>query len=144
MIENIHLLSVSNTEGFLTEIKSRNHKLTADEPIESGGTDKGVDAYELLLASLGTCKAITMRMYANRKNFPLKDVKINLKHYKINAADCDGCKTKEGKIDKIDIEVEITGDLSEAQKARILEIGEKCPVQRTILSEVIINTTSKI
>lgn len=143
MNENIHNLSISNSEGYYTEITSRNHKLTADEPIENGGTDKGVDAYELLLASLGACKAITMRMYAKRKNLPLKDIKINLKQYKINAAENQECETEAGKIDKIDIEVEITGDLSDAQKARILEIGERCPVQRSMLSEIIINTISK-
>lgn len=143
MTENIHSLNLINSEGYFTEMTSRNHSLKADEPVDNGGTDEGADAYELLLASLGACKAITMRMYAKRKNLPLKDIKINLKHYKINVADYQDCETKEGKIDKIDIEVEITGDLSEAQKTRILEIGEKCPVQRSILSEIKINTISK-
>jgi len=143
MTENTHNVNLINSEGFFTEITAGHHTLTADEPVENGGTDRGVDAYELLLASIGACKAITMRMYAQRKNFPLKDIKVNLRHSKINAADCTDSKTKEGKIDKIDIEVEITGDLSEAQKSRILEIGERCPVQRSILSEIIIITISK-
>lgn len=143
MTDNTHNVNLINSEGYFTEITSGHHTLTADEPVENGGTDKGVDAYELLLASIGACKAITMRMYAQRKNFPLKDIKVNLRHSKIIAADCTDSKTKEGKIDKIDIEVELTGDLSDAQKSRILEIGERCPVQRSIMSEIIINTISK-
>lgn len=132
---------ICNT-GYKTEIKSRNHTIISDEPIESNGTDTGMNPYELLLSAIGACKAITMRMYAQRKGLPLEDISIDLSHTKIPAEECSDCETKTGKIDKIDIRVNIKGDLTEEQKARILEIGERCPVQRTILSEIKLTTTS--
>jgi uncharacterized OsmC-like protein len=138
----MHNVSLTNKTGYRTEITSRSHSILSDEPIESNGTDTGMTPYELLLASIGSCKAITMRMYAERKGLPLEDVSIELEHSKIPAEECIDSETKTGKIDKIDIRVSIKGNLTEEQKARILEIGEKCPVQRTILSEIKLTTTS--
>jgi uncharacterized OsmC-like protein len=138
----MHNVSLTNKTGYRTEITSRSHSILSDEPIESNGTDTGMTPYELLLASIGSCKAITMRMYAERKGLPLEDVSIELEHSKIPAEECIDIETKTGKIDKIDIRVSIKGNLTEEQKARILEIGEKCPVQRTILSEIKLTTTS--
>lgn len=137
-----HSVSMICNTGYKTEIKSRNHTIISDEPIESNGTDTGMNPYELLLSAIGACKAITMRMYAQRKGLPLEDISIDLSHTKIPAEECSDCETKTGKIDKIDIRVNIKGDLTEEQKARILEIGERCPVQRTILSEIKLTTTS--
>jgi putative redox protein len=135
-----HSVSMICNTGYKTEIKSRNHTIISDEPIESNGTDTGMNPYELLLSAIGACKAITMRMYAQRKGLPLEDISIDLSHTKIPAEECNDCETKTGKIDKIDIRVNIKGDLTEEQKSRILEIGERCPVQRTILSEIKITT----
>lgn len=138
----MHNVSLTNKTGYKTEISSRSHSILSDEPIESNGTDTGMTPYELFLSSIGACKAITMRMYAERKGLPLEDVSIELEHSKIPAEECKDSETKIGKIDKIDIKVSITGNLTEEQKERILEIGERCPVQRTILSEIKLTTTS--
>ena len=128
--------------GYKTEIRSRNHTIICDEPIELKGTDTGMNPYELLLSAIGACKAITMRMYAERKGLPVEDISIDLSHTKISAEECGDCETKTGKIDNIIIKVDIKGNLTEEQKARLLEIGERCPVQRTILSEIKITTVS--
>ena len=140
MSEQIRNISLKNETGYKTEIVSRNHLLISDEPAEKGGTDTGADPYELLLSSLGACKAITMRMYAERKNYPLKDIIINLSHKKIQAEDCIDCQTKEGMIDKIEIDVSITGELDDEQKKRLMMISDKCPVQKSLHSEIKIVT----
>lgn len=143
MNDKIHNINLINHSGYKTEISARIHSLISDEQIEAGGTDTGADPYELLLSSLGACKAITMRMYAERKNIPLKDISISLKHYKIPASECPDSKSKEGKIDIIDIEVGLTGDFNDEQRKRLMEIGERCPVQKTLLSEIKINTVAE-
>ncbi len=134
-------LTVKNSAGFKTEITSKEHTLISDEPVNAGGTNTGFNPYDLLLSALGSCKAITMRMYANRKNFPLKEITIKLRHNKIHAQDCEDCETKEGKIDKIDVDIKLSGDLNEEQKKRLFEIAEKCPVHKTLTSEIKINST---
>lgn len=138
----MHKVTLSNISGYKTELSSRGHVILSDEPLESNGTDTGMNPYELLLSSIGACKAITMRMYAERKGWKIDDISMELIHDKIPAEECDDCETKTGKIDKIEIRVNIKGDLTEEQKARILEIGERCPVQKTILSEIKLTTTS--
>ncbi len=137
-----HNVSMTCNTGYKTEIRSRNHTIICDEPIELKGTDTGMNPYELLLSAIGACKAITMRMYAERKGLPVEDISIDLSHTKISAEECGDCETKTGKIDNIIIKVDIKGNLTEEQKARLLEIGERCPVQRTILSEIKITTVS--
>ncbi|MBK6505091.1 MAG: OsmC family protein [Ignavibacteria bacterium] len=138
----MHNVSLKNKTGYKTELSSRRHSILSDEPLESNGTDTGMNPYELLLSAIGACKAITMRMYAERKGLPLEDISIELVHDKVPAEEFENSETKTGKIDKIDIRVSIKGDLTHEQKARILEIGERCPVQRTILSEIMLTTTS--
>lgn len=116
------------------------HRLVADEPVSFGGLNGGPAPYDLLLAGLGACTSMTMRMYADRKGWPLEHVAVSLRHEKIHAADCSDCATTEGKIDWIEREITMQGPLDDAQRAALLEIADKCPVHRTLHSEVVIRT----
>ena len=108
------------------------HRLTADEPAAAGGLDTGPDPYGLLLAALGACTSITLRMYADRKKWPLRHLAVRLRRSKAHAADSADCDAKPGKIDRIEREIELGGDLSEEQRRRLLEIADKCPVHQTL------------
>jgi len=119
------------------------HTVLADEPVTVGGTDTGPGPYDLLLAGLGACTSMTMRMYADFKGIPLERASVTMRHGKIHATDCEDCETREGKIDRIDREIEITGPLDDAARAKLLEIADKCPVHRTLHSEVKIDTRLK-
>src|SRR5439155_1159212 len=101
-----------------------------------GGCDAGPDPYDYLLASLGVCTSMTVGLYARRKKFPLENITVSLSHSRIYAIDCEECETKEGMLDRIDVEVELTGPLSEAQHAKLMEIAAKCPVHQTLTSEI--------
>lgn len=115
------------------------HALLADEPIGIGD-DTGPAPYDLLLAALGTCTSMTVRMYANRKGWPLEDVAVRLSHNKVHAQDCEACESDSGKIDFIDRELVITGPLDDEQRARLLEIADRCPVHRSLHDETLITT----
>ena len=134
---------VSETgEGKFTQaIAAGAHALRADEPESVGGLDSGPGPYDLLLAALGACTSMTVRLYAEHKKLPLERVTVRLKHDKIYAADCEDCETKDGKIDRIDRVLELEGTLDDAQRAKLLEIADKCPVHRTLHSEVSVKTT---
>jgi putative redox protein len=127
-------------QGFAQEITVGDHLLLADEPIALGGGDTGPNPYDLLLAALGSCTSMTISMYARRKQWPLETVRVNLRHSRVHAADCADCETKQGTLDHIEREVELTGPLDETQRARLLEIADKCPVHRTLTSEIAIQT----
>lgn len=127
-------------KGFANDINVRGHRLTADEPLEAGGTDTGPSPYDFLLAALGSCTSITLRMYADRKKWPLQGITVRLRHFKIHAEDCADCETKEGRIDRIERQIFLEGDLSEEQRVRLLEIANRCPVHRTLRSEIDIET----
>ncbi|AGW93872.1 MULTISPECIES: bifunctional alpha/beta hydrolase/OsmC family protein [Cupriavidus] len=116
------------------------HRLVADEPVSFGGLNGGPGPYDLLLGALGACTAMTMRMYAEHKGLPLEHVAVSLRHEKIHAADCGDCATKEGKIDWIEREIHMKGPLDQEQRAALLAIAEKCPVHRTLHSEVVVRT----
>ena len=116
------------------------HRLLADEPVKVGGNDTGLSPYDLVLAGLGACTAMTLRLYAERKALPLDRVSVVLKHDKIHAVDCENCETKEGMIDRIDRTVMLEGKLSDEQRQRLMEIADKCPVHRTLESEIDIRT----
>jgi putative redox protein len=126
---------------FAQDVFAGPHRLSADEPPSVGGRDTGPTPYGLLLAALGACTSMTMRMYARRKELPLERVTVRLRHEKIHARDCEECETREGKIDRIEREIAIEGpELDPAQRARLLEIADRCPVHRTLHSEVRIET----
>jgi uncharacterized OsmC-like protein/alpha-beta hydrolase superfamily lysophospholipase len=125
---------------FEQEVILGKHRLLADEPVKDGGLDSGPGPYDLLLAALGACTAMTVRLYADLKQIPLKRTQVRLRHEKIYAKDCAECETKEGKIDHIDRAITFEGDLTAEQRARLMEIADKCPVHRTLKSEVDIRT----
>jgi putative redox protein len=122
--------------GMSQEIIAGRHHLTADEPVAVGGMDTGPNPYDLLLAALGACTSMTVEMYAKRKNWPLERIVVRLRHSKIYAEDCAECETREGIPDHIDRELELMGPLTAEQRSKLLEIAEKCPVHRTLKSEV--------
>jgi putative redox protein len=131
------------TEGnrkFLRHVTTDNHSWLADEPKRVGGDNLGPDPYEHLLAALGTCTSMTIRMYANRKAMPLEEVSIELVHHREHAADCDGCDEAPHQIDVISRTIFLEGSLDDQQRARLLEIADRCPVHRTLENEIRINT----
>jgi putative redox protein len=130
----------SQGRGVAQLVQAGRHRLTADEPESSGGADTGPNPYDLLLAGLGACTSMTLQMYARHKKWPLEQVTVRLRHEKIHAKDCASCETKQGKIDHIDREIAVEGDLDDEQRQRLLEIANKCPVHRTLTSENDIDT----
>lgn len=134
----------AGTGGFAQVVSvGGRHLLTADEPLSYGGTDTGPSPYDYLLVALGACTAMTVRMYAQHKQLPLQRVAVTLRHAKIHATDCADCETKDGKIDRIEREIELVGLLDAPTRAKLLEIADKCPVHRTLHSEVSIVTRAK-
>jgi putative redox protein len=125
------------------EIITGSHHLLADEPVKDGGLDSGPGPYDLLLAALGACTSMTVRLYADYKKLPLVRTVVRLRHDKIYATDCAECETKEGKIDRIERAITFEGDLDADQRARLMEIADKCPVHRTLKSEVDIRTVEE-
>jgi putative redox protein len=126
--------------GFAQAIAIGRHRLTGDEPASAEGTDTGPNPYDFLLAALGSCMSMTVSIYARRKSWPLDAVTIRLRHSRVHAADCEQCETTNGLLDHIDCDVELTGVLSDEQRRRLLEIADKCPVHRTLTSEIHIQT----
>ena len=125
-----------NAGGFLQEVVSGNHNLRADEPVGVGGGDAAPGPYDYLLVALGVCTSMTVGLYARRKQWPLENITVSLRHSRIHAKDCEECETKEGMLDQIDTEIELTGSLSSEQRAKLMEIAAKCPVHRTLKSEI--------
>lgn len=126
----------SGVGRFTQAARSGTHVLTVDEPRAVGGDDAGPGPYEFLLMGLGACTSMTLRMYAELKKLPLEKVSVRLSHRRIHAQDCSDCGTKEGKVDEITREITLVGDLDEAQRGRLLEIANRCPVHRTLSSEI--------
>jgi uncharacterized OsmC-like protein len=126
--------------GFAQEIHAGAHRIHADEPVSAGGTDTGPSPYDLLLAALGACTSMTVAMYARRKAWPLEEVTVHLRHSKIHATDCAECETREGMLDRIERDIHFAGLLTEEQRSKLLEIANKCPIHRTLTSEIDIKT----
>ena len=131
-----HIVVRGDARSFKQEIVAGKHHLLADEPGSAGGGDAGPDPYDYLLASLGVCTSMTVGLYARRKQFPLENITVSLRHSRIYAEDCEECETKEGMLDRIDVEIELTGPLTAEQRAKLMEIAAKCPVHRTLTSEI--------
>lgn len=126
--------------GLAQEIRTGRHMLVADEPVALGGSGSGPTPYEFLLAALGSCTSMTVRMYAQRKRWPLKRVTVLLRHSRVHAQDCTDCETKAGMIDRIERDITLEGELTPEQRTRLMEIADKCPVHRTLTSEIGIKT----
>jgi putative redox protein len=141
-VEVDHNLVVVRTGkiGYTTEIRANGHGMIADEPTSLGGADLGPSPYGYLLAGLGACTSMTLRMYADRKQLPLEEIVVRLTHSKVHAKDCGDCESQTGKIDVIEREIEVIGLLDAEQRQRLLEIADRCPVHRTLHSEVVVRS----
>ncbi|HET9368573.1 MAG TPA: OsmC family protein [Candidatus Udaeobacter sp.] len=125
-----------NATGFLQEVASGKHNLRVDEPLSVGGGDAAPGPYDYLLVGLGACTSMTVGLYARNKKWPLENITVALRHSRIHAQDCEECETKEGMLDRIDIDIELAGPLTAEQRAKLREIAAKCPVHRTLKSEI--------
>jgi putative redox protein len=137
------LVRETRQSKFQQEVLSGPHRFLADEPAKVGGLDSGPGPYDLVLAGLGACTSMTLRLYADAKQLPLTRVSVRLAHNKIHAKDCENCETVEGMIDHIDRAITLEGDLTPEQRKRLMEIADKCPVHRTLESEVEIKTVER-
>ena len=138
--EGTVIVTETGTGTYTQEIIAGQHRLTADEP-RPVGDDAGPTPYDLLLAGLGACTSMTVRMYADRKGWPLEQVRVALRHSRIHAKDCAECETQQGMVDHIDRDIELIGDLDDEQREKLLAIAERCPVHRTLTSSVHVSTS---
>ncbi len=139
-VESGQILVEEHNQRFARRVISDAHTWLADEPKAVGGSELGPDPYEHLLAALGTCTSMTIRMYANRKKLPLDDVTVKLYHTRRHVEDCEGCDESPKRIETLHREISFTGDLTEAERNRLLEIADRCPVHRTLEGELLITT----
>ena len=145
LVEEDRVVTRTGATGFRTDVAARGHPLVADEPVSVGGTDEGPTPYDLLLAGLGACTSMTLRMYADRKEWPLEEITVRLKHSKIHRhdeADAEG-GGEDGRLDRVSREIELRGDLDDDQRERLLEIADRCPVHRTLDRGVQVETTPR-
>jgi uncharacterized OsmC-like protein len=132
-----------NAREFLQDVVSGKHRLRADEPISYGGKDAAPGPYDYLLIALGVCTSMTIGYHARRKKIPLENITVSLRHSRIHAKDCEECETKEGMLDRIDADIELTGALTAEQHSQLMMIAAKCPVHRTLKSEIDIRLEPK-
>jgi putative redox protein len=135
-----HVVVHGDAKGFAQKIDIGSHHIVADEPGSYGGTDSGASPYDLILAALGACTSMTIGLYARKRSWPLEKIAVSLWHSKIHATDCDDCETKEGRIDRIEMEIHLDGAVTDEQRAKLMEIAGKCPVHQTLTSEINIKT----
>jgi uncharacterized OsmC-like protein/alpha-beta hydrolase superfamily lysophospholipase len=141
---DVVVVTESGARPYGQRITAGGHQLVADEPAAIGGADTGPTPYDLLLAGLGACTAITVRMYADRKGWRLRRTTVRLRHRRIHASDCASCETTTGQLDQIERELQFEGELTDDQRARLLNIAERCPVHRTLHSEVLVSTAESV
>src|SRR6186713_218492 len=134
--QTAHIVVRGGAENFQQEITAGKHHFVADEPVNAGGGDAGPDPYDYLLTALGVCTSMTIGFYARRNRMPLEAIMVSLSHSRIYAADCEECETKEGMLDRIDVDVKLTGALTPEQHAKLMQVAAKCPVHRTLTSEI--------
>ena len=137
-----HVAVDERDRRFALDVYSDDHHFTADEPAAVGGANSGPDPYELLLASLGACTAMTLRMYAGRKGWPLENARVTLAHAREHEADCEGCEDEPRRIDVLTREVALSGDLDADQRAALMRIADRCPVHRTLEGEIEVRTVA--
>jgi len=135
-VKSGHIIVTEQNKKFTRKVYSEDHKLIADEPLSVGGSNLGANPYELLLASLGACTSMTIRMYANRKELSLDNVEVTLKHDRIHAKDCIDCESETGRVDIIEKYIKLEGNLTDTERQRILEIADMCPVHKTLHNEI--------
>jgi len=130
---------VTSLSDLKNEVRYGDHTFITDEPVAAGGEDAGPDPYSLLLAALGSCISMTTMLYARRKGWDVKKVTVRLRQQRIHADDCKECEdTKEGFVHRIERSVDFEGNLTEEQRSRLQEIAHKCPVHKTLTSEIVI------
>lgn len=135
-----HVIVDGDAKGFAQKVQVGSHHLTADEPVSYGGTDSGPSPYDLILAALGACTSMTIGLYARKRTWPVEKITVSLWHSKIHAKDCDDCETKDGRIDRIEMEIHLDGALSDEQRAKLMEVAGKCPIHQTLTHEINIKT----
>jgi putative redox protein len=133
-------VSEADANSFTQDITASGHRLIADEPESYGGNFLGATPYQLVSAGLGACTSMTIRMYARRKKIPLQHVEVDVSHNKIHATDCDTCDSATGKIDQFERKITLSGDINAEDRQRLLKIADRCPVHRTLESEINIVT----
>jgi len=131
----------SGLSAYVQDISIGPHELFADEPTEAGGTDAGPNPYELVMAGLGACTSMTVRMYAERRNWPLENVQVELRFSRIHAVDCNDCSRRKGIVNRIEKQITFIGDLSEVQRQRLLQVANSCPVHRVLSRAIEITST---
>jgi uncharacterized OsmC-like protein len=131
-----HVVVRGSAKGFLQEVAIGKYNFKVDEPVSVGGTESAPDPYDYLLAALGACTSMTVGFYARQNKIPLEDITVSLRHSRIHARDCEDCETKAGMLDRIDLDIKLAGPLSAEQHTKLMEIAGKCPVHRTLKSEI--------
>ena len=131
-----HIIVRGVAQSFQQEVTAGKHHFIADEPVNVGGSDAGPDPYDYLLAALGVCTSMTVGFYARRNHLPLEKITVSLWHSRIHARDCEECETRDGMVDRIDVEIGLTGALTAEQHAKLMQVAAACPVHRTLTSEI--------
>ena len=131
-----HVVVRGGAGGFPQEVTAGKYTLRADEPLSAGGTESAPDPYDYLLTALGSCTSMTVGWYARHHKIPLENITVSLRHSRIHAQDCAECATKNGLLDRIDLDVQLTGPITPEQHAKLMEVAGRCPVHRTLKSEI--------
>ena len=141
--EGITRVIVADPNSFTQDISAGGHHIVADEPVSYGGKYLGATPYQLVAAGLGACTSMTIRMYARQKKIPLDSVQVDVSHSKVHAQDCEECQTSNGKVDQFERNILLSGSLTAEQRKRLLEIADRCPVHKTLESEIKIVTSAQ-